>query len=135
MTEASCLPYLRLDKVEIWEATADDRNTAVKIGEVFGTQFVRTGLARSTSRRYWIRARDASDNLGDWFPASATAGILGTTTSNPPNAVALSDVIQNAGNISAGNITGVEITGLAHPNEGEQCPYRVECGGQCVERI
>ena len=111
VSESSCLPYLRLDKVEIWEATANNRDTAVKVGEVFGTQFVRTGLSRSTSRRYWVRARDASGNLGDWFPASATAGILGTTTSTPPSASSLSDVSPNAGSVTSGDFTAVGIAG------------------------
>lgn len=111
VTEASCLPYLRLDKVEIWEATANNRDTAVKVAEVFGSQYVRTGLGKSVSRRYWIRARDASGNLGEWFPESPTAGMLGTTTSTTPNANVLSDVSSNAGSISAGSISGVVITG------------------------
>ncbi|MDG4674492.1 hypothetical protein P9A16_25510 [Shinella sp. 838] len=111
VTEASCLPYLRLDKVEIWEATANNRDTAVKVAEIFGAQYVRGGLGKSVSRRYWIRARDASGNLGEWFPESPTAGILGTTTSTTPSANVLSDVSANAGSITAGSITGVTITG------------------------
>ncbi|TAA50368.1 hypothetical protein [Shinella sp. JR1-6] len=111
VTEASCLPYLRLDKVEIWEATANDRGTAVKVAEIFGSQYVRTGLARSTSRRYWIRARDASGNFGEWFPASATAGILGTTTSTPASANSLSEVSPDAGSVTSGNFSAIGITG------------------------
>ena len=109
VTEASCLPYLRLDKVEIWAATSNNRANAVKVGEVFGTQWVHAGLGRSTSRRYWIRPRDASGNFGEWFPVSATAGILGTTTSNPPSASVVSDVSPDLGNINAGIITGALI--------------------------
>lgn len=111
VTEASCLPYLRLDKVEIWEATANNRDTAVKVAEIFGTQYVRTGLGKSVSRRYWIRARDTSGNLGEWFPASATAGILGTTTSTPASANQLSDVSPNAGSVTSGDFSAVNITG------------------------
>lgn len=111
VTEASCLPYLRLDKVEVWEATANNRETAVKVAEIFGTQYVRTGLARSVSRRYWIRARDASGNLGAWLPESPTAGILGTTTSTPASAGSLSDISQNAGSVTSGDFLAVSITG------------------------
>lgn len=111
VTEASCLPYLRLDKVEIWEATANNRDTAVKVAEIFGAQYVRGGLGKSITRYYWVRARDASGNLGDFFPASATAGIAGTTTSNAPSPATVSDIVDNLGNINAGNINGVTITG------------------------
>lgn len=111
VTEASCLPYLRLDKVEIWEATANNRDTAVKVAEIFGTQYVRTGLGKSVSRRYWIRARDASGNLGEWFPESPTAGILGTTTSTPASASQLSDVSPNAGSVTSGDFSAVNIIG------------------------
>jgi hypothetical protein len=111
VNEASCLPYLRLDKVEIWEATANNRDTAVKVAEIFGAQYVRTGLGKSVSRRYWIRARDASGNLGAWFPESPTGGILGTTTSTPASASQLSDVSPNAGSVTSGDFSAIGITG------------------------
>lgn len=111
VTEASCRSYLRLDKVEIWAASNNNRANAAKVGEIFGAQFVHAGLNRSTTRYYWVRARDASGNLGEFYPESATGGIVGTTTSNTPNASVVSDVSSNAGNIDAGNITGVTITG------------------------
>lgn len=111
VTEASCLPYLRLDKVEIWEATANNRDTAVKVAEIFGAQYVRGGLGKSTTRYYWVRARDASGNLGEYFPLGATAGIAGTTTSNAPSPSTVSDIADNLGNIVAGSISGVTITG------------------------
>lgn len=109
VTEASCLPYLHLDKVEIWAATSNNRANAVKVGEVLGTQWVHAGLGRSTSRRYWIRPRDASGNFGEWFPVSATAGILGTTTNSPPSASVVSDISPDLGNINAGIVTGALI--------------------------
>lgn len=109
VTEASCRSYLQLDKVEVWASTNNNRANAVKVGEIFGTQFVHAGLNRSTSRYYWIRARDVSGNLGDFAPAGATAGVVGTTTSNAPNADVVSDISTNAGNILAGIVTGALI--------------------------
>jgi hypothetical protein len=106
VTEASCRSYLQLDKVEIWASTNNNRANATKVGEVFGTQFVHAGLNRSTNRYYWVRARDVSGNLGDFAPAGATAGVVGTTTSNTPNADVVSDISSNAGNILAGIVTG-----------------------------
>jgi hypothetical protein len=74
----SCLSYLAGDVVEVWSATINNRASATKIGEVSANQFVHAGLILRSNRWYWVRARDVSGNLGDWFPSSATAGVLGT---------------------------------------------------------
>lgn len=131
VTEASCLPYLRLDKVEIWEATTNNRAAATKVGEIFGTQIARTGLARNVTRYYWVRARDVAGSLGEWYPESPTAGVSATTRDEVPpagsvgpdqvqpnainaskiNVTDLSAISANLGTITAGSINGVTITG------------------------
>ncbi|MFD2248962.1 hypothetical protein FHS82_001079 [Pseudochelatococcus lubricantis] len=79
-TGGSCLPYMALDAVEIWASTTNSRGSSIKVGDtVLG--FIHADLPANTTRYYWARARDVSDNNGDWYPASATAGISATTTS------------------------------------------------------
>lgn len=131
ITEASCLPYLRLDKVEIWEATTNNRTAATKVGEIFGTQIARTGLARNVTRYYWVRARDVAGNVGEWYPLSQTGGIAATTRDEVPPAGSvgpdqvqpdaitaskidvsdLSAITANLGTITAGTVNGVAING------------------------
>lgn len=79
----SCLPYLQLAAIEIWEAATNNRNSASYIGDTIAG-LTRQGLPASTTRYYWARARDVSGNLGDWFPSSATAGRQGSTSSVTP---------------------------------------------------
>lgn len=92
----NCLPYLELAVLEWWAATGNNRGSATKIGESVDISFVHTGLAptfdangnpAAVSRWYWVRPRDASGNLGDFFPAGVTAGIKGTTDVSAEQAV------------------------------------------------
>ena len=126
-----CLSYLMLDKVEIWASPTTNRAGATKVGEILGTNWVHVGLSRSTTRFYWIRARDFGGNLGEWYPVSATAGIAATTRDEvppagsvgpdqvQPNAITadkidvtdLSAITANLGTINAGTINGVVING------------------------
>lgn len=76
---ASPLPYLQLDHFEVWGASANDRSGATKITDTPDLNFTVTGLGYSVTRYYWVRAVDKSGNLGDWYPASSTGGVSGTT--------------------------------------------------------
>lgn len=78
---AGCLNYLALKAVEVWSATTNNRAHAsfAKLGEGVSI-FAHAGLTGTTPRYYWVRAVDASNNLGAYFPTSATGGIAGTPT-------------------------------------------------------
>jgi hypothetical protein len=84
------LPYMQLDKFEVWVHTANITNPALipavatKVGETLANQYVVKGLAQSVTRWVFIRARDKSGNFGDF-----TAGASGTTSSviPPPNSI------------------------------------------------
>jgi hypothetical protein len=70
-----------LQKVEVWEHTADVRASATLIatvaakGGVAGA-FARAGLATGASRYYWVRGVDLAGNVGAF---NGTAGTLVTT--------------------------------------------------------
>lgn len=72
------LPYLRLDTVEVWAATTNDRSTATKVveGIVSAIDIVTDGSARW----YWIKARNQSAYYGDWYPSDAAGGIAAAQT-------------------------------------------------------
>lgn len=126
---AGCLAYLALDAIEIWSSTTNDRTTAVKVGETVGRQFLHTDLPTGVNTRYyWARARNAAGTLGDFFPASSTAGVAGTTvaTTPGPGSVGTTELADSAvttqkisnlavtdakiSNLSAGKITAGTIT-------------------------
>jgi len=75
----SCLPYLALERYEIWASASNNRSNAVKVAEVADYQYVHGNLGDAATRFYWVRARDLSKNVGDFFPLSQTGGIVGTT--------------------------------------------------------
>lgn len=75
-----CLSYMRPAKIEFWVATTNNRAGAVKIGESVTGLFDHTGLPTPTTRYYWARAVDDAGNVGDYYPASATAGVSASTT-------------------------------------------------------
>jgi len=66
---------------ELWEATSNDRATAIKLGNVAGNRYGRNGVAAAVDRWFWVRDVDTSGNVSTYYPASATAGITGTTLS------------------------------------------------------
>lgn len=110
VTDFRNLVYMQLDRFEVWASATNDRNAATKVGEVINNGFPHTGLAQSTTRYYWVRARDRSGNFGDWFPLSATAGISGTTSIIvPPNSVGTTELENNA-------VTEAKIDDLAVSN-------------------
>lgn len=114
ITDPTQLQYLYFDKVEIWAAASNNRATAVQVGEGSGPQFIHTGLAVSTTRYYWARAKDNSGLLGEWYPVSATGGVSATTLSNAlgPNSVGPTELQPGAvGNVhmQANSVTATQI--------------------------
>ncbi len=66
-------PCKDLAYIEVWASSTDDRTTAVKIGEVNGTNF-RHHLGSFAGRYYWIRAVDTSGNVSQWNALAGTYG-------------------------------------------------------------
>lgn len=126
---ADGLPYLKLDAIEVWAASSNNRSGASKVGE--GLTFFGHTVTAGATRFYWIKARNASGNYGDWYPLSATAGVSATSgTAVPgPNSIttsqiadsavtptkmsvsSLSAITANIGTITAGSVSGVTFTG------------------------
>lgn len=69
--------------LEIWSSSMNDRSTAVKVGESAAAAWTHNGLSLVDTRYYWIRTKDVYGNVGAWYPSSATAGVSGTTSTNP----------------------------------------------------
>ncbi|MBX3536427.1 MAG: hypothetical protein KF735_02215 [Chelatococcus sp.] len=83
---SDCLFYLNLQKVEIWASSTNNRGAATKVGETSTSTLPHGGLGVSATRYYWARAVDNSGLIGEWYPLSATAGIVATTSNQvPPN--------------------------------------------------
>lgn len=93
-----------LAAVEVWENTTSSTAGRYFVGETRATGFVRTGLAPSTTRHFWVRSRDLSGNLSA-FSASVSA------TSSVIVADDIADNAITAGKIQAGAIDGIQITG------------------------
>ncbi|MGV6875955.1 hypothetical protein ACUSIJ_25125 [Pseudochelatococcus sp. B33] len=113
----SCLPYLQLAAVEIWEASSNNRNVSAYIGDTVAG-LTRQGLAANTTRYYWARARDVSGNLGDWFPPSATGGMSASTSSAAPgpNSVGPGELQDNAvttPKLNGGAVTNAKLGALS----------------------
>lgn len=81
---SDCLSYLTLQKVEIWASATNNRGAAALIGTTSTSTLPHGGLAASTTRYYWARAVDQSNLLGEWYPLSATAGVMATTSNQVP---------------------------------------------------
>lgn len=73
------LYYLDLRTVEVWASATNNRGAATKVRE--GDTVASHVLTSGSTRYYWIRAKNNSDNYGDWYPASATAGVSATSLS------------------------------------------------------
>jgi hypothetical protein len=66
-----------LAAVEVWENTSNAAGGRYFVGEARGTGFVRTGLAPSATRWFWVRARDLSGNVSAFAgPVSAASSLL-----------------------------------------------------------
>jgi hypothetical protein len=113
-SEFKSLPYMQLDRMEVWASAANDRAGAVKVGESAGIQFIHSGLGPTTRRYYWVRARDKAGNLGEYFPLNANGGVTDVTgtTLPPANSVGEAELQNNAvsaAKIQAGAITAIKI--------------------------
>lgn len=66
--------------VEIWASKTNDRSAAAHYGDCPSpTSFTHVISPQAGSFFYWVRAKDAlGSNIGDWYPASSTAGVQAT---------------------------------------------------------
>lgn len=77
---------LRLDAIEFWAASTNDRSLASKVTE--GLNEAVHVLPTGAARYYWtkprLHGRDASGNptYGDWYPAGAAAGVAAEQTAS-----------------------------------------------------
>lgn len=117
MDELSCLPYLGVDKFEIWSATSNNRTLASKVGESKDLSWTHEGLLIGLTRYYWVRAKDTSNTgtpqYSDFSPVSATSGVAGTPTSTGTNSVGSDELADNSvgGNhLKADSVTASKIS-------------------------
>jgi predicted phage tail protein len=75
--------FAGFDAVEIWAASVNNRANAVKVGESAAPVWTHNGLPLIATRYYWIRIRDKFGSYGAWYPESATAGVSGSTSTDP----------------------------------------------------
>jgi hypothetical protein len=75
ITDPNTLTYRKLDAVEIWAATTNDRTVATKVREAKASDGIHS-VSDGSARYYWIRARDLSGDYSDWSPTGSTAGVL-----------------------------------------------------------
>lgn len=93
--------YVRLDTVEIHAASVNNRASATKIAEG-DIAALHLGVVRAAVWYYWARARDTSGRFGDWFPSSATGGVVGTELIGTLSVPAASGLVASGGiNLSA----------------------------------
>lgn len=97
---AKGVAYLRLDVVEVFRASSNNRALASKVAEG-KTNAIDVGLAGGQTYFYWVRARNQSGLYGDWSPSSATGGVSGTVAN---------DIIIG-GTLQGGTINGTTING------------------------
>lgn len=88
-----------LKSIEIWEHTANVSGSATKIATVAGVSgapgaYVRTGLANSATRYYWVKAVDTSGNASAFSTGSSAATIL----------------LTGSADITAASVTGDRLT-------------------------
>jgi len=76
---ANGLPSLKLDAVELWAATSNDRAHAsfVKVDEG-RDKAAHMGVVEGSTYYYWAKASSASGRYGDYYPSGATSGVIGT---------------------------------------------------------
>ena len=75
--------------LEVWSATVNNRANAVKLADATSTTFVHTGLSLIDTRYYWVRVRDKYGTTGSWYPSSATNGVVGQTSQDPSDYLAI----------------------------------------------
>jgi hypothetical protein len=92
-----------LKGTEIWRATVNNRASAILVGTVGLPLHMWSddNLSTGTQYWYWVRHTDYDGLTGNYFPASATAGITATATSSGQTVV--------AAEIAAGAVTATQI--------------------------
>jgi len=81
-------PDQDLEGVEVWESPVNDRTQALLLDTVFSNTYTRSAAGQSsTTRRYWIRAKDTSGNVSPFFPLGNTSGIAGTPNNIPASTI------------------------------------------------
>lgn len=120
VTDSNLLPYCKLAIVEIWAASSNNRGVATKIGEGYKF-FVHSGLSAGATRYYWVRSKNVAGYYGDFFPASATAGINATVlhvTASGINVSNLGSISQALGTIVTGTLgAAVVYAGTINANQ------------------
>ena len=71
------------DTVQVWSASVNNRAAATWSGETRTNTFSHVGRALTEERYYWTRIRDIYGSFGAWYPLSATAGVKGSTSTDP----------------------------------------------------
>lgn len=76
-----------IQATEIWFASTNDRAVATRLSsEPFpATHYSQIGLSPGAGGYYWARVIDTRANPSLWFPASATAGLHATASTDPSN--------------------------------------------------
>jgi hypothetical protein len=90
------------DVIEIYASVLNDRSGAVLVDSVGGSTY-RHQLTGGVTRFYWVRARRGAA-VSAWLPASATAGIAGTTFARfiaRGNCQVIGDVARKVGGVAA----------------------------------
>ena len=75
--------FPNFDVIEIWASETNNRDDAELVGESQATSWAHNGLPLIATRYYWTRIRDIYGNYGAWYPESAIAGVMGTTSTDP----------------------------------------------------
>ncbi len=75
----SPLPYLQLDHFEWWVASSNDRSGATHYADTTDPRVTVSGFEGEETRYFWARGVDYSGNKGDYYPASSTGGVSGTS--------------------------------------------------------
>ncbi len=75
--------------VEIWAAVTNDRGTASSVGITKDKRWRHSGLGNTDTRYYWARCITVFGETGAWYPAGATAGVMGSVLNDPSQALKL----------------------------------------------
>ncbi|MBB4146019.1 hypothetical protein [Rhizobium rhizoryzae] len=107
--EAGGLPYLGLGSVEIWASSTNNRAAAAKVGQTSTGQFIHSDLPSGViTRYYWARAVNVAGTPGNWHPASATAGVPGTTVATTPGPNSIGNAELQDGAVSTSKVSSID---------------------------
>ena len=73
------------DRVEIWANTSNNRGTAylLTMVPVPAVVWVHPGVAPGQTWYYWARAVNKTGGISAWYPASSTAGVYASASTDP----------------------------------------------------